>query len=131
MAKTRIAITAASSSLKDGDLSFEKTGFWAAVVCSAKRRFPELKCLDSPFRMIMTKDKITLQFIWGIALFLAGIGVFFRIPQVMPQIKAIPQFADVIGFIYFCFYLLGILLIGGGIRKLTHTYKKYTEMRSP
>ena len=55
----------------------------------------------------MTKDKITLQFIWGVALFLAGIGMFFRIPQLMPQIKAIPQFADVIGFIYFCLYLLG------------------------
>jgi hypothetical protein len=81
--------------------------------------------------MIMTKDKITLQFIWGIALFLAGIGMFFRIPQLMPQIKAIPQFADVIGFIYFCLYLLGILLIVGGIKKLADTYKKYTEMRSP
>jgi hypothetical protein len=78
----------------------------------------------------MIKDKITLQFIWGAALFLAGIGVFFRIPQVMPQIKAIAQFADVIGFIYFCFYLLGILLIGGGIKKLTNTYKEYRKMRS-
>jgi len=80
--------------------------------------------------MIMTKDKITLQFVWGIALFLAGIGVFFRIPQVMPQIKAIAQFADVIGFIYFCFYLLGILLVGGGIKKIINTYKKHSEMRS-
>ncbi len=80
--------------------------------------------------MIMTKDKITLQFIWGIALFLAGIGVFFRIPQVMPQIKAIPQFTDIIGFIYFCFYLLGILLIGGGIKKLANTYKEFREMHS-
>lgn len=79
----------------------------------------------------MQKEKIMMQFIWGIALFLAGIGVFFRIPQVMPQIKAIPQFADVIGFIYFSFYLLGVLLIGGGIRKLTITYKNYIEMRSP
>ncbi len=78
----------------------------------------------------MTKEKITLQFVWGMALVLAGIGVFFRIPQVMPQIKAISQFADVIGFIYFCFYLLGILLIGGGIKKLTDAYKQFTGMRS-
>jgi hypothetical protein len=78
----------------------------------------------------MTKEKITLQFFWGIALLLAGIGMFFRIPQLMPQIKTNPQFADSIGFIYFCLYLLGILLIGGGIKKLTDTYKKYTEMRS-
>ena len=79
----------------------------------------------------MTKEKMMIQFIWGDALFLAGIGVFIRIPQVMPQIKAMPQFADVIGFIYFCLYLLGILLVGGGIKKLANAYKKYTQMRSP
>lgn len=69
-----------------------------------------------------------IQFVWGAALLLAGIGVFFRIPQVMPEIKSIPHFADVIGFIYFCFYLLGVLLVGGGIKKLVQTYKKYTEL---
>ena len=78
----------------------------------------------------MTKDKITLQFIWAIALILAGIGMFFRIPQLMPQIKANPQFADGIGFIYFCLYFLGILLVGGGIKKMAKTYKQYREMRS-
>ena len=79
----------------------------------------------------MTKDKIILQFIWGIALILAGIGMFLRIPQLMPQIKANPQFADGIGFIYLCLYLLGILLVGGGIKKLVNTYKKYIEIGSP
>jgi hypothetical protein len=78
----------------------------------------------------MTKDKIIIQFIWGIALLLAGIGMFFRIPQVMPQIKAIAQFANVIGFIYFCLYLLGVLLIGGGIKKLIDTYKEFKKTRS-
>jgi hypothetical protein len=81
--------------------------------------------------MVMTKEKMMMQFVWGIALFLAGIGMFFRIPQVMPQIKSNPQFADGIGFIYFCLYLLGVLLVGGGIKKLAHTYKKYNEMHSP
>jgi hypothetical protein len=76
----------------------------------------------------MTKEKMMIQFVWGAALLLAGIGVFFRIPQVMPEIKSIPHFADVIGFIYFCFYLLGVLLVGGGIKKLVQTYKKYTEL---
>jgi len=80
--------------------------------------------------MIMAKDSITFQFVWGVALLLAGIGMFFRIPQLMPQIKANPQFADAIGFIYFCLYFLGILLIGGGIKKLADTYKKYTRTRS-
>lgn len=79
----------------------------------------------------MTKEKIMMQFVWGIALFLAGVGMFFRIPQIMPQIKANPQFADGIGFIYFCLYFLGVLLVSGGIKKLTQTYKKYHEMHSP
>ena len=78
----------------------------------------------------MTKEKLMIHFVWGTALLLAGIGVFFRIPQVMPEIKSIPQFADVIGFIYFCFYLLGALLVGGGIKKLIQTYKRYNEINS-
>jgi hypothetical protein len=64
------------------------------------------------------KSKIHFQLAWGILLLLAGVGVFFRIPQVMPQIKTIESFASIIGFIYFCFYLLGFLLILGGVKKI-------------
>ena len=62
--------------------------------------------------------------VWGALLVLAGIGVFFRIPQVMPKIKTIEYFSSVIWFIYICFYLLGILLIMGGTRKLWENYRK-------
>ena len=55
---------------------------------------------------------------WGIALVLAGIGVFIRIPQVMPQIETIEHFSSAIFIIRFCFYLLGILLIVGGAKKI-------------
>ena len=65
-------------------------------------------------------QKPLLQLIWGIALALAGIGVFFRIPQVMPKIESIEYFAGVMVFVRFCFYLLGVLLIGGGVRKIYH-----------
>jgi hypothetical protein len=47
-----------------------------------------------------------------------GLGVFYRIPQVMPKVAQLEGFADIIGFIRFCFYLMGILLIGGGGRKV-------------
>jgi len=73
----------------------------------------------------MEKNKITGQIIWGIALVLAGIGVFFRIPQVMPQIEQIGQFSSITFFIRFCFYLMGILLIGGGSKKIYDNYCKY------
>ena len=72
----------------------------------------------------MEKNKIHFQLIWGILLLLAGVGVFFRIPQVMPQIKSIETFASIIGFVYFCFYLLGFLLILGGAKKIYANLKK-------
>jgi hypothetical protein len=70
------------------------------------------------------KNKPTLQVIYGIALTLAGIGVFYRIPQVMPKIEQMQQFSSVIGFIRFSFYLMGVLLIGGGLKKIIVNYKK-------
>ena len=70
------------------------------------------------------KNRLYLQIVWGALLLLAGIGVFYRIPQVIPQLKEIPTFASIIGFIYFCFYLLGVLLIVGGGRKIYDNLKK-------
>ncbi|OQY01105.1 MAG: hypothetical protein B6I26_05780 [Desulfobacteraceae bacterium 4572_130] len=64
----------------------------------------------------MSKKKI--QQIWGLVLMLAGIGVFYRIPQVIPKIKIIETFSNTIGVIKFSFYVLGVLLIFGGIRKI-------------
>jgi len=78
-------------------------------------------------RTEVDKNKIYFQLIWGILLLLAGVGVFFRIPQVMPQIKTIETFASIIGFIYFCFYLLGFLLILGGAKKI---YANLKELRN-
>lgn len=70
------------------------------------------------------KPKSKIQFIWGILLLLAGTGVFFRIPQVMPEIKKIEHFSSYIYFIYFCFYLIGILLIVGGGKKVYAYFKQ-------
>ena len=70
------------------------------------------------------KNKPVIQVIYGIALTLAGIGVIYRIPQVMPRVEQIQQFSSVIGFIRFSFYLMGVLLIGGGLKKIYENYKK-------
>ena len=64
------------------------------------------------------KKKSAFQKFWGIALLLAGIGVFFRIPQVMPAIEEIEQFASISFFIRFSFYLMGAILVGGGVKKI-------------
>ena len=71
----------------------------------------------------MEKNKIHFHLIWGLLLLLAGVGVLFRIPQVMPKVKTIEYFSSVIGFIYFCFYLLAFLLIFGGAKKIYTNYK--------
>jgi hypothetical protein len=78
----------------------------------------------------MEKNKIHFQLIWGFLLLLAGVGVFFRIPQVMPQIQTIETFASIIGFIYFCFYLLGFLLILGGAKKIFANFKELKNQNS-
>lgn len=66
----------------------------------------------------MSENKKSLQIAWGILLFLSGVGVFIRIPRVMPQIEKIEIYAPVFSFIRLCFYLIGILLIGGGLKKI-------------
>lgn len=65
------------------------------------------------------------QVVWAILLILAGLGVFYRIPQVMPKIQEIQMFAGASGFIRFCFYFMGIFLVGGGCKKLYQHYRKH------
>jgi hypothetical protein len=76
------------------------------------------------------KNKLFVQMIWGAVLVLAGIGVFFRIPQVMPQIERMEQFSSAIFFVRFCFYFLGILLVGGGSKKIYDNYRKLNDSDS-
>ncbi|MFO7748507.1 MAG: hypothetical protein R6V54_00285 [Desulfobacteraceae bacterium] len=68
-------------------------------------------------------DKKKIQVIWGTALVFAGFGVFYRIPQVMPKIETMEGFSGASGFITFCFYFLGVLLIYGGGKKLYDNLK--------
>ncbi len=75
--------------------------------------------------------KNSVQIIWGCALILAGIGVFIRIPQVMPKIAQIEGFANATGVIRICFYLMGIILVGGGIQKVYRYFKSSKSDSSP
>ncbi len=73
----------------------------------------------------MTDKQVNqVQIIWAVALILAGLGVFYRIPQVMPAIEQIPMFATASVYIRFCFYFMGIFLIGGGCQKLYRRFRK-------
>lgn len=72
----------------------------------------------------MQGSKRNVQIVWGVLLVAAGIGVFIRIPQVMPQIAQIEHFSSILVYIRFCFYLIGVMLIGGGAKKLLEHLKK-------
>jgi len=63
-------------------------------------------------------SKATLQLIWGLLLVMAGLGLIFRIPQLIPQIRQIQSLDAALPFIYFCFYFMAVILIGGGARKI-------------
>lgn len=76
----------------------------------------------------MTARRQTIfQIIWGGMLLVAGVGVFFRIPQVMPKLEQIDGFSSVIIFIRFSFYLIGCLLICGGFMKIRKNYKDLSQ----
>ena len=62
-------------------------------------------------------DKNKLRFIYGIILVAVGLGVFYRVPQVMPQIESIEFFARNPIIVKIVLYILGLFLIlAGGIR---------------
>ena len=75
--------------------------------------------------------KATLQLVWGLLLVMAGVGLFFRIPQVMPQIRQIEYFSGVIPFIYFCMYFMAVFLIAGGGRKIYLNLRNLKSDGSP
>ena len=77
-----------------------------------------------PYLIVMAKQKTIIQLVWGIALVLMGIALFFRIPQVMPQIEPI-GFSPFL--VCLCFYLIALLLIGGGAKKIYDTYQKLED----
>ena len=83
--------------------------------------------IDKNQKSSKIKNKTVAQMIWGVALTLAGIGVFFRIPQVMPKIEKIEHFSSAMFFVRFCFYLLSALLVGGGLKKIYENYWKLKD----
>ena len=72
----------------------------------------------------MENKKSKYQLVWGCLLTLMGIAFLFRIPQIIPQIKQIEFYGPVRYFIYFCLYLIAIVLIVQGLKKIFDHFKK-------
>ena len=78
----------------------------------------------------MSDNKTIIQIVWGLVLSATGLGVFFAIPQKMVEIEKSGFFSSNLFFIRFSFYLIGILLLGGGIKKILKNYRILHEKDS-
>jgi hypothetical protein len=70
-----------------------------------------------------SRQRYVFQIIYGVLLLLAGVGLFFRIPQVM---ESMDSHRSSLQFFRICLYIIGCLLIGGGIKKIQLNYKLLT-----
>ena len=72
----------------------------------------------------MEKNRIHFQLVWGILIALMGIAFFFKIPEIINNAKTIETLDAGIGFVYFCLYMIDLILIVGGVRKIYANLKK-------
>ena len=74
----------------------------------------------------MGKNKATSQIIWGALLALMGIALIFRASYVMERIVEIEYYASIKWLIRIILYIVALMLIGGGSRKIYDNYKILT-----
>jgi len=72
----------------------------------------------------MNKPNNVVQMIWGLLLVIAGVAVFINIPEKILEIQQVKNFSSNLFFIRLCFYLISILMICGGVKKIYHSYHK-------
>ena len=75
----------------------------------------------------MDKSKAKYQLIWGILLTLMGLSLFIQVPQVMERIAQIEYYASISWFIRIIIYLIAVMLIGGGAKKIFDNFKTLTS----
>ena len=64
-----------------------------------------------------------VQLFWGIALMVVGVAVFFKTSQVIPEIQGLEKTPAAI-----CIYLMGVILIGGGLKKILRYFSNSPPM---
>jgi hypothetical protein len=78
----------------------------------------------------MEKSKATYQLAWGLLLTLMGLSLFIQVPQVMERIAQIEYYASISWFIRIIIYLIAVMLIGGGGKKIYDNVKILTSKPS-
>lgn len=69
------------------------------------------------------------QIVWGGLIFGMGTALLFRVQSIIPEIEQVDAFSSDITFKRICLYLIGIILMGGGIKKIKTHYKTLTGSR--
>ena len=72
----------------------------------------------------MPLAKSNIQLLWGFAYILAGLSVFYNFHKRLPEIVEFSQSLSFIWSIRIAFYIIGIILIGGGILKVVNYFKQ-------
>ena len=75
----------------------------------------------------MERNKAIFQVVWGVLLLLMGVLLFLQVPQVMTRIAQIEHFGSIKWIIRIMVYLIALLLVGGGGRKLYENYKHLSK----
>lgn len=67
---------------------------------------------------------VYVQLLWGTALALMGLGVFFRVETALERLAEFPAFQSgaTVFLARLSFYLMGLILLGGGIKKIIAQY---------
>ena len=78
----------------------------------------------------MDKNQIHFQLVWGILLTLMGIAFFLKIPEIITNAKTIETFGAGIGFVYFCLYMIDLILVVGGVKKIYANLKELKKQRN-
>ncbi len=71
----------------------------------------------------MQIKKELLQLFWGVLLAAAGVGIFIRIHMLGSTLEEVAGDPSRAIFARICLYIMAVLLIGGGIRKIYHIVK--------
>ena len=71
----------------------------------------------------MDRGKAIHHVVWGALLLLMGVLLLIQVPQVMERITRIEYHRFVLWFIRIIIYIIALLLIGGGARKIYENYK--------
>ncbi len=71
----------------------------------------------------MSEKKIIIQKIWGVALLVAGICMFFAIPSKINEIQLTGGYSSgQVVFLQVCFYIISVVLTLGGSKKLYRNF---------